>query len=113
MLIIYNESINNKARKVITLLALFELYRRTNKNHYVYEITNLINDKKYIGKRSCKCPIEKDKYMGSGTSLKRAFKKYGKENFNKRIIAICDTVEDAYKLEEKYITLAGAVKSNK
>ena len=82
-------------------------------NHYVYEITNLINGKKYIGKRSCNCPIEEDKYMGSGTSLKRAFKKYGKANFNKRIIAICDTVDDAYKLEEKYITLAGAVKSDK
>lgn len=82
-------------------------------NHYVYEITNLINGKKYIGKRSCHCPIEEDKYMGSGTNLKRAFNKYGKENFHKRIIAICDTIDDAYKLEEKYITLAGAVKSDK
>ena len=41
-------------------------------NHYVYEITNLVNDKKYIGKRSCKCPIEDDKYMGSGYALKKS-----------------------------------------
>ena len=41
-------------------------------NHYVYEITNLINGKKYIGKRSCKCSIEEDKYMGSGKLLKKA-----------------------------------------
>ena len=54
-------------------------------NHYVYEITNLVNGKKYIGKRSCKCPIEDDKYMGSGYALKKAFDKYGKENFIKKI----------------------------
>ena len=38
-------------------------------NHYVYKITNLVNDKKYIGKRSCHCSIEKDDYMGSGKEL--------------------------------------------
>ena len=41
-------------------------------NHYVYEITNLVNGKKYIGKRSCSCSIEQDKYMGSGKILKQA-----------------------------------------
>ena len=29
-------------------------------NHYVYEITNLANGMKYIGKRTCKCNIEDD-----------------------------------------------------
>ena len=41
----------------------------------IYKITNLVNGKKYIGKRSCKCPIEDDKYMGSGYALKKAFDK--------------------------------------
>ena len=72
-------------------------------NHYVYEKTNLINGKKYIGKRSCKCPIEEDKYMGSGTLLKRAIDKYGIENFTKEVLQVCNNEDEAYKLEAKYI----------
>lgn len=71
--------------------------------HYVYEITNLINGKKYIGKRSCKCPVIEDRYMGSGTALKNAFKKYGMNNFSKKIIMLCDTEEEAYKNERRLI----------
>ena len=72
-------------------------------NHYVYETTNLINGKKYIGKRSCKCPIEEDKYIGSGTILKVAIKKYGKENFKKEILQICENEEMAFEWEKFYI----------
>ena len=72
-------------------------------NHYVYEITNLINGKKYIGKRSCKCSIEEDKYMGSGKLLKKAIDKYGKENFKKDILQICESEEMAYEWEKVYI----------
>ena len=64
-------------------------------NHYVYEITNLVNGKKYIGKRSCKCPIEDDKYMGSGIAITNAIKKYGKENFKKDVLKICSTEDEA------------------
>ena len=72
-------------------------------NHYVYEITNLVNGKKYIGKRSCRCDIEDDKYMGSGHYIKRAIKKYGKENFKKEIIKICESEKEAFEYEEMYI----------
>ena len=72
-------------------------------NHYVYEITNLINGKKYIGKRSCHCPIEEDSYMGSGTLLKRAIDKYSIENFKKEILQVCNSEDEAYELETKYI----------
>ena len=71
-------------------------------NHYVYEVTNLINGKKYIGKRSCKCPIEEDKYMGSGVAITRAIKKYGKENFKKDVLKICSTEDEAYAYEDIY-----------
>ena len=68
-------------------------------NHYIYEITNLVNGKKYIGKRSCNCPIEEDAYMGSGKLLKKAIKKYGKENFKKDILYICENESHAYAKE--------------
>lgn len=77
-------------------------------NHYVYLIVNNINNKKYIGKRSCSCPIEQDNYMGSGIALKQAQKKYGIDNFTKHILLVCDTEEQAYIEEEKAIELSGA-----
>lgn len=63
--------------------------------------TNLINNKKYIGKRKCNCDINKDEYLGSGKILKNAIAKYGKENFEKKILEICDN-EDICNEREKY-----------
>jgi len=77
--------------------------------HYVYLITNNINNKKYIGKRSCVPPIETDNYMGSGTLLKRAFKKYGISNFSKEILVICNSEEDCFKKEQEYIKFFNAL----
>ena len=45
----------------------------------IYKITNLINNKIYIGKDTTSDP----NYFGSGLLINRAFKKYGKENFTK------------------------------
>ena len=47
----------------------------------VYLITNLINGKRYIGMDSKNNP----QYLGSGTLILKAIKKYGKENFKKEI----------------------------
>lgn len=77
-------------------------------NHYVYIITNLMNGKKYIGKRSCKHNIENDKYMGSGLAITYAIKKYGIENFEKKILLVCDTEEEAFDEERKAIQLVKA-----
>lgn len=77
-------------------------------NHYVYIITNLMNSKKYIGKRSCKCKIEEDKYMGSGLAITQAIKKHGIENFEKKILLICNSEEEAFEEEEKAIDLVKA-----
>lgn len=79
--------------------------------HYVYEITNLINGKKYIGKRSCHCLIEDDKYMGSGKILKKSQKKYGLENFKKEILEVCKTEKEAFIREKFYINRVKAYKN--
>jgi len=82
------------------------------KNHYIYIIINNINNKKYIGKRSCNCPIEEDKYMGSGVYLHRAYKKYGKENFTKYIMHICKDEQQALEYEESIIDTLDCINSN-
>ena len=82
-------------------------------NHYVYEITNLVNGKKYIGKRSCKSTIEEDKYMGSGKLIKKAHKKYGINNFKKEILEICESEKIAFEREKFYIDKVKAYSNDK
>lgn len=78
-------------------------------HHYVYEIINNINHKKYIGKRSCECNIENDKYMGSGVIIRKAIKKYGLDNFTKQTIKTFSTEEEAFKYEKQLIEKLNAV----
>ena len=58
--------------------------------YIIYETTNLINDKIYVGQHEIK-PYTSvtDKYLGSGKIFKRALNKYGKENFKRTIIEFC------------------------
>jgi group I intron endonuclease len=69
--------------------------------HYVYVITNLVNGKKYIGDHSTN--ILNDSYLGSGIALKEAIKKYGRENFEREILKICGTKQEAFDLQKLYI----------
>ena len=73
------------------------------KQYYIYLTINLINGKKYIGKRSCDCDISEDTYLGSGKYLKRAFKKYGKENISKTLLEISISEKDASEKQLYYI----------
>ena len=63
----------------------------------VYKTTNLINSKIYVGLHVTS-NLEDD-YLGSGSQLKSAIKKYGKENFKREYIKICNSPEEMYELE--------------
>lgn len=56
----------------------------------IYEVENLLNGKKYIGKDS----KNRSNYLGSGKYIKLAVSKYGKENFSKKILEVCTSLEE-------------------
>lgn len=66
---------------------------------YIYLTENLINHKKYIGKKSSKKFLG-TKYLGSGKILTQAVNKYGKENFT---VTMLDTAENLEELNQKEI----------
>lgn len=68
---------------------------------YVYLTVNDVNDIVYVGKRQ-KAKFERS-YKGSGTHLKLAFKKYGKDKFHTTIIEECNTEEELCEAEKKWI----------
>lgn len=76
------------------------------KQFYVYLTTNQINGKKYIGQHYGEL---NDSYLGSGTILKKAIIKFGRENFTKEILEICDNYESLNKAEEKWIAQYNAI----
>jgi len=76
---------------------------------FIYEITNLISNKKYIGKKQCKSRIKRKPlkgktrnridyidsdwklYTSSSNELNEDIKKTGKENFQFKILRTCDS----------------------
>lgn len=69
--------------------------------HIVYKVTNLINNKIYIGIHSTE--DLSDNYYGSGKYIKESIKKYGKENFKKEIICYCGSREEAFEKEKQLV----------
>lgn len=65
---------------------------------YIYKTTNIVNGKIYIGK-SKSLVEESQLYLGSGTLINYAIKKYGITNFTKEIVE--DKIETIDKLNER------------
>lgn len=70
-------------------------------SYFVYQITNILNGKIYVGAHKGE---PDDGYMGSGTHISRAIKKYGLQNFKKEILKECATQEEMYLEEAKIVT---------
>jgi len=69
----------------------------------VYQMTNTINNKIYIGVHKTTNP--NDSYLGSGNAIKSSIKKYGKEHFIKSILFEYDNSKDAYLKESQIVNL--------
>lgn len=70
-------------------------------NIYLYQITNLINGKIYIGVH--KSSQMDDSYMGSGKLIKLAIEKYGISNFKKEILESFNTYNEALEREKEIV----------
>lgn len=68
-----------------------------------YETTNLVNGKKYLGIHGSE-DLTNDPYIGSGTLLQEAIRKYGRENFVRKDLKIFQTSQEARIWESEHIT---------
>lgn len=69
---------------------------------YLYKITNLLNNKFYIGVHSTK--NLDDGYMGSGKRIRAAINKYGLENFKKDILEYFESSTEMFLREKEIVT---------
>ena len=70
--------------------------------YIIYKVTNKVNGKFYIGKHQ----TEKlnDNYLGSGSILMKAIRRYGCASFEKEILYIYDNEKDMNEKEKEIVT---------
>jgi group I intron endonuclease len=72
----------------------------------IYKITNLINNKSYIGqtrRQSYRSRWNRHCSVKSKTAISLAIQKYGKENFDIKVVAVALSIEELNQLETRYI----------
>lgn len=78
---------------------------------YIYLIKNIRNGKWYLGKRTTANSFDFTNYYGSGSLIKQAIEKEGRENFVKTVLAICNNKEELadkeYEFLQKYFNEKG------
>lgn len=70
--------------------------------YIIYKTRNLINERYYIGYHVT--DDINDDYLGSGKLLKKAIEKYGRKNFEKEILYIFPTREEAFIKELEMVS---------
>lgn len=72
--------------------------------YFIYLTINKVNGKMYIGQHHCKREEQfTDGYLGSGSALQQAIKKYGVDNFERIILEYANSPEELNALEERYV----------
>jgi group I intron endonuclease len=69
----------------------------------LYQTTNLVNGKIYVGVHKLADTTKSRNYLGSGLALKIAIEKYGRNNFTRTTLAEFSCAEDAYLAEERMV----------
>lgn len=71
--------------------------------YIIYKTTNLVNGKFYIGKHKQE-GTDFGGYLGSGHVIKRAIKRYGKENFVRETLATFEDEQTCYLAEKQFLS---------
>ena len=79
---------------------------------FIYITHNLVNGKKYIGKKNYDAAGCWKRYLGSGVYLTRAIKKYGRDNFCREVIDTAKTADELSQKEKYWIAYYDAVNSS-
>lgn len=69
--------------------------------YIIYETINKITGRKYIGKHITE--NINDNYLGSGIYLQKAIKKYGRENFQKKVLFVFENETDMNNKEKELV----------
>jgi hypothetical protein len=72
---------------------------------FVYEWTNLVNGKKYIGSHIGK---DSDSYIGSGVAFRKDLKEYGSMSFTRVILEYVNDIDDLAATEKMWLTKVNA-----
>lgn len=91
-----------KNKKIEQKILVDEKIGKDCKYHYFYKITNLLNDKTYLGVHTTNNLM--DGYVGSGKILKKSYEYHGVEYFQKEILLFFETEEEMYEYELAQVT---------